>query len=112
MTGRSFAGDDEMTAAPGTHEEMGALAVAEARDLVDRLRCRGFRATLDRGALLIGDTTGQWRDPFRFISPALVFDVLIRGLDEDPALLDPRNDEGDSSRIAILGALRRETRRP
>jgi hypothetical protein len=55
---------------------MGALAVAEARDLVDRLRCRGFRATLDRGVLLICDTTGQRRGPFRFISPALVFNVL------------------------------------
>jgi hypothetical protein len=91
MTRRSFAADDE-DGRPGTHEEMGALAVTEARDLVDRLRCRGFRATLDRGVLLIGDTTGQWRDPFRFISPALVFDVLNRGLDEDPALLNPRED--------------------
>jgi hypothetical protein len=72
-----------MTAAHGTPEEMGTLAVAEA---VDRLRSRGFRATLDRGVLLIGDTTDQWRDPFRFISPAVAFDVLNRGLDEDPAL--------------------------
>jgi hypothetical protein len=80
------------TAAPGTHEEMGALAVAKARDLVDRLRCRGFRATLDRGVLLIGDTTGQWRNPFRFISPALVFHDLNAGLDEDPRLLNPRED--------------------
>jgi hypothetical protein len=71
---------------------MGQLAVAEARDLLDRLRSRGFRATLDRGALMIGDTTGQWRDLSRFISPVLVFDVLNRGLDEDPALLDPGGD--------------------
>ena len=91
MTRGSFAGDAEM-AALGTHQEMGALAVAEARDLVDRLRGRCFRATLDRGVLLIADTSGQWRDPFRFISPALAFDVLNRGLDEDPALLDPREN--------------------
>jgi hypothetical protein len=92
MTRRSLAGDAETAAALGTHEEMGALAVAEARDLVDRLRSRGFRATIDRGVLLIGDTAGQWRDPFRFTSPALVFDVLNRGLDEDPALLDRKED--------------------
>jgi hypothetical protein len=78
-----------MTAAPGTHEEMGALAIAEARGLVDRLRSRGFCATLDHGVLLIGDMTGQWRDPFRFFSPALVFHVLNVGLDEDPRSIDP-----------------------
>ena len=87
MTRETFGGDAEM-AALGTHQEMGALAVAEAREFVDRLRSRCFRATLDRGVLLIADTSGQWRDPFRFISPALVFEVLNRGLDEDPALLD------------------------
>jgi hypothetical protein len=79
-----------MTVALGTHDEMGALAVAEACALIDRLRSRGFRVILDRGVLLIGDTTGQWRDPFRFFSPALVFHVLNAGLDEDPGLLDPR----------------------
>jgi hypothetical protein len=89
---RGFAGDVEVTAALGQHEEMGALAVAEARALVDRLRSRGFRVTLDRGVLLIGDVTGQWRDPFRYFSPALVFDVLNAGLDEDPGLLDLRED--------------------
>jgi hypothetical protein len=81
-----------MTVALGTHEEIGAIAVAEARALVDRLRSRGFRVTLDRGVLLIGDTAGQWRDPFRFFSPALVFHVLNAGLNEDPGLLDPRGD--------------------
>jgi hypothetical protein len=81
-----------MTAVLGTHEEMGALPVAEARDLVDRLRGRGFRAHVDHGALLISDTTGQRRDLSRFISPALVFEVLNAGLDDDPALLDPREN--------------------
>ena len=86
------AGDAEVNDAVGTHEGMGALAVAEARALVDRLRSRGFRVTLDRGVLLIGDTSGQGRDPFRFFSSALVFDVLNAGLDEDPGLLDLRED--------------------
>ena len=81
-----------MNDALGTREDMGALAVAEARTLVDRLRSRGFRVTLDHGVLLIGDTTGQWRDPFRFFSPSLVFHVLNAGLDEDPGLLDSRED--------------------
>jgi hypothetical protein len=79
-------------AALGTHQEMGALAVAEARDLVDQLRSRCFRVTLDRGVLLIVDTSGQWRDLSRFISPTLVFEVLNAGLDDDPTLLDPRED--------------------
>ena len=81
-----------MTAVLGTHEEMGELPVAEARDLVDRLRGRGLRAYLERGALLISDTTGQRRDLSRFISPTLVFEILNAGLDDDPALLDPREN--------------------
>ena len=81
-----------MTAEPETHEEMGALAIAKARDLIDRLRGLGFRAHVDHGALLISDTTGRRRELFRFISPTLVFEVLNAGLDDDPALLDPRQD--------------------
>jgi hypothetical protein len=60
--------------------------------LLGRLRDLGFRACLDRGALLISDSTGQRRDMSRFISPALVFEVLNAGLDDDPALLDPSED--------------------
>ena len=67
-------------------------AVAEARDLIDQLRDLGFRAYLDHGALYFADTTGWRRDLFRFISPTLVFEVLNAGLDDDPALLDPRED--------------------
>jgi hypothetical protein len=58
-------------------------AAPELRDL-------GFR--LDRGALYLADTTGRRRDPFRFISPTLVFEVLNAGLDDDPTLLDPKED--------------------
>jgi len=75
---------DEATK-PETAERLDA---AKARDLIDRVRDIGFRAYLDRGALLISDTTGQRRDLSRFISPALVFETLNRGLDEDPSLLD------------------------
>jgi hypothetical protein len=63
-----------------------------ARELLGHLRELGFRANLDRGALLISDTTGLRRDPFRFVSPALAFEVLNAGLDDDPALLNPRED--------------------
>jgi hypothetical protein len=79
-----------MTAEPEAIEEMGALTIAKARYLIDRLCGLGFRAHVDHGALLISDTTGQRRDLSRFISPALVFETLNRGLDEDPALVDPR----------------------
>ena len=63
-----------------------------ARELLGRLRDLGFRAYLDRGALYLADTTGRRRDLFRFISPTLVFEVLNAGLDDDPALLDPREN--------------------
>jgi hypothetical protein len=63
-----------------------------ATALLRHLRRMGFRACLDQGTLYIADTTGRWRDPFRFISPTLVFDVLNVGLDDDPGLLDPRGD--------------------
>jgi hypothetical protein len=76
---------DEATK-PETAESIDAAA--KARDLIDRVRDIGFRAYVDRGALLISDTTGQRRDLSRFISPALVFETLNRGLDEDPSLLD------------------------
>ncbi len=80
---------DEATK-PETAESIDAAG--KARDLIDRVRDIGFRAYLDRGALLISDTTGQRRDLSRFISPALVFETLNRGLDEHPVLLDQRED--------------------
>ena len=67
-------------------------AAMQARELLGHLRDLGFRAYLDQGALYLADTTGWRRDLFRFISPTLVFEVLNAGLDDDPALLDPRED--------------------
>jgi hypothetical protein len=67
-------------------------AAMRAREVLVHLRELGFRAYLDRGALYLADTTGWQRDLFRFISPMLVFEVLNAGLDDDPALLDPRGD--------------------
>jgi hypothetical protein len=61
-----------------------------ARELLVHLRVLGFRAKLDARALYIADTTGWRRDLSRFISSALVFEVLNAGLDDDPALLDPK----------------------
>jgi hypothetical protein len=66
-----------------------------ASELLGHLRDLGFRAHLDQGALYLADTTGWRRNPFRFISPALVFVVLNAGLDDDPALLDPKEDSPD-----------------
>ena len=66
--------------------------VAEARDLIDKLRGFGFKAYLDQGALYFADVTSWRRDLFRLISPTLVFEVLNAGLDDDPALLDSRED--------------------
>jgi hypothetical protein len=67
-------------------------AAKQARELLNHLRDLGFRAYLDGGALYIADTTGRRRDLSRFISSTLVFEVLNAGLDDDPALLDPRED--------------------
>jgi hypothetical protein len=67
-------------------------AAMRARELLDRLRDLGFRACVDRGLLMISDSTGQRRDMSRFISPALLFETLNAGLDEDPGLLDPSED--------------------
>jgi hypothetical protein len=83
-------GETDEATKPETAERLDAAA--KARDLIDRVRDIGFRAYLDRGALLISDTTGQRRDLSRFISPALVFEVLNAGLDDKPALLDRRED--------------------
>jgi hypothetical protein len=73
-----------------THEQ--PSATLRARGLLGQLRDLGFRAYIDRGTLYFADTTGHRRDLFRFVSPALLFDVLNAGLDDDPALLDPRED--------------------
>jgi hypothetical protein len=61
-----------------------------ARELLGHLRDLGFRAYLDQGGLYLADTTGWRRNLFRFTSPTLVFVVLNAGLDDDPALLDPK----------------------
>ena len=58
-----------------------------ARELLGRLRVLGFRANLDGGGLYIADTTGWRGDLSKFISPALVFDVLNAGLDDDPGIV-------------------------
>jgi hypothetical protein len=67
-------------------------AAMRARELLSHLRDLGFRAHLDRSDLYLADKTGWQRDLSRDISPALVFHVLNAGLDEDPGLLDPRED--------------------
>jgi hypothetical protein len=67
-------------------------AAMRAKELLGHLSDLGFRAYLDRGALCLADTTGWRRSLFRFISPTLVFEVLNAGLDDDPALLNPRED--------------------
>ena len=67
-------------------------AAMRARKLLDHLRDLGFRAHLDLGALYLADTTGWRRNLFRFICPTLIFEVLNAGLDDDPALLNPRED--------------------
>jgi hypothetical protein len=67
-------------------------SVMRARKLLAHLRDLGFRAYLDHGALYLADTTGWQRNLSRFTSPTLVFEVLNAGLDDDPALLDPRED--------------------
>jgi hypothetical protein len=62
------------------------------KELLGHLRDLGFRAYLDLGALYLADTTGWRRNLSRFISPRLVFEVLNARLDDDPALLNPRED--------------------
>jgi hypothetical protein len=64
-------------------------AAMRARKLLGHLRDLGFRAFLDEGALYL---VGQRRDLYRFVSPTMVFEVLNAGLDDDPTLLDPRDD--------------------
>ena len=66
--------------------------VGRARHIVERLRKFGFRVSLDRGFLLIGDDTGRRRDVTRFVDVATVFDTIVAGLDEDPRLLDEGKD--------------------
>jgi hypothetical protein len=67
-------------------------AAVRARELLGGLRGLGFRAYLDRDALYLADKTGWQRDLSRYILPTLVFQVLNAGLDEDPGLLDSRED--------------------
>jgi hypothetical protein len=67
-------------------------AAMRGRELLGQLRDLGFRAYLDWGTLYLADKTGWRRDLSRFISPTLVFHVLNAGLDEDPGLLDSRED--------------------
>jgi hypothetical protein len=86
---------DEQSAAIGagkeeTHENSSALT--RARELLGQLHRPGFRAQLDQGALYLADKTGWQRNLSRFLSPTLVFEVLNAGLDDDPALLDPREN--------------------
>ena len=80
------------SAAGRTRRTRNDLPQCRLRELLGHLRVLGFGANLDRGALYLADTTGRRRDLFRFISPTLVFAVLNAGLDEDSALLDPRED--------------------
>ena len=76
----------------GKVEQEKPSAAMRARELLSHLRVLGFRAKLDGGALYLADTTGWQRDLSKFIPTTLVFEVLIAGLDDDPALLDPREN--------------------
>jgi hypothetical protein len=67
-------------------------AAMRARELLGHLRDLGFRARFERGELYLADKTGWRRDHSRYISPTLVFEVLNAGLDEEPGLLNPRED--------------------
>jgi hypothetical protein len=79
-------------------------AVMRARELLGRLRVLGFRANLDGGGLYIADTTGWRRDLSKFISPALVFEVLNAGIDDDPGLVaDVVSSTSEKRRIACEG---------
>jgi len=85
----------DQTATPigdGKDEMEKPSAAVQARELLGRLRDLGFPTYLDRRALYLADKTGWRRDPFRFTSPTLVFEVLNAGLEDDPALLNPRED--------------------
>ena len=66
--------------------------VERARQVIERLHKFGFRVSLDRGFLLIGDHTGRRRDVTRFVDIATVFDTIVAGLDEDPGLLREGKD--------------------
>jgi hypothetical protein len=94
LEGHAHALGEESAAIGGRPDETDKKrsATVQAGELLGHLRGLGFRAYIDRDALCLADNTGWRRDLFRFISPAVVFDVLNRGLDEDPALLDPRED--------------------
>jgi hypothetical protein len=92
LEGRAHAPREKLAAICATSHETNRnqSAAMQARELLVHLRVLGFRAKLDAGALYIADTTGWRRDLSRFISPALVFEVLNAGLDDDQALLDPK----------------------
>jgi hypothetical protein len=92
--GNAHAPCEELAAIGGTADETDKRqsAAMRARELLGQLRVLGFRAKLDGGALYLADTTGWQRDLSRFIPTTLVFEVLIAGLDDNPALLDPREN--------------------
>jgi hypothetical protein len=94
LEGNAHAPCEELAAIGGTADETDKRqsAAMRARELLGQLRVLGFRAKLDGGALYLADTTGWQRDLSRFIPTTLVFEVLIAGLDDDPALLDPREN--------------------
>jgi hypothetical protein len=65
------------------------LAVKQARRTLARLRQFGFRPRLDnKGALLIADATGGWRDLSKIMPIGDVFEQLVAGLVDDPEMLD------------------------
>jgi hypothetical protein len=91
LEGHAHASGEEMAAIGDGKVERGkSSAGMRARELLGQLRALGFRAKLERGALCLADITGWRRDLSRFISPTLVFEVLNAGLEDDPALLDPK----------------------
>jgi hypothetical protein len=69
-------------------------AAMAARELLGHLRHLGFRAYLDRSALLIADATGHKRDLSRFMNTADVFSKLATGLADEPGLLNVLGHQG------------------
>jgi hypothetical protein len=80
--------------------------------MIARQQARGFRAYLDRGALLIADATWRRRDVSRYLPIDEVFDAIVAGLAGDPGLLaaaglakeELRKEEAIESEAAADGA--------
>jgi hypothetical protein len=72
-----------------------SLAVERAKQMIARLRALAFWPYLSTdGRLLIADETRRRRSVADYLPIGEVFDDLVAGLADDPALLDPYADPG------------------